>query len=191
MAEYRFVTTWTLTAPVERVWAEVGDPLRWKSYWSGLEDVRALSPDAEPGPGSRYELVFKSFLPYTLSLRARVDEYVARSRMVIRTEGELEGTAEFTVDDVSQGARTRLVWTTRTTKPWMNALAFVMRDLFAWNHDVLMRKAGNGLAEVLDADVTQAEGSAPSLARALLPIAAAMGALVLVSRGVIRAARPR
>lgn len=191
MAEYRFVTTWTLTAPVERVWAEVGDPLRWKSYWSGLEDVRALSEDAEPGPEARYELVFKSFLPYTLSLRARIDEYVARSRMVIRTEGELEGIAEFTVEDIAAGTRTTLVWTTRTTKPWMNALAFVMRDLFAWNHDVLMRKAGDGLAALLGADVTQAEGSAPSLARALLPVAAGVGAVVLVSRGVVRSAGRR
>lgn len=143
------------------------------------------------GPEARYELVFKSFLPYTLSLRARIDEYVARSRMVIRTEGELEGTAEFTVEDIAAGTRTTLEWTTRTTKPWMNALAFVMRDLFAWNHDVLMRKAGDGLAALLGADVTQAEGSAPSLARALLPLAAAVGAVVLVSRGVVRSAGRR
>ena len=183
VAEYRFVTSWTFTAPVERVWAEVGDPLNWKTYWAGLEDVRAIPPGAEPAPGTSYDLVFKSFLPYTLTLRARIDEHLEPSRIVMSTQGELEGTAEFTVEATDDGTRTELVWTTRTTKAWMNALAFVLRDLFAWNHDVLMRRAGNGLAERLGAEVTHAEGSAPSLPRALAPLAVPLvGAALIVGR---------
>ena len=182
MAEYRFVTSWTFTAPVERVWAEVGDPLNWRTYWAGLEDVRPLSPGAAPGPGAAYDLVFKSFLPYTLTLRARIDDYDDQARIVMSTQGELEGTAEFTVEATGAGTRTQLIWTTRTTKAWMNALAFVLRDLFAWNHDVLMRRAGNGLAERLGAQVTHAEGSAPSLPRALAPVAVPLVAVALIVR---------
>lgn len=176
------MTTWTFGAPVERVWAEVGDPLNWKTYWAGLEDVRAMAPGMPPGPGAAYELVFKSFLPYTLTMRARIDDYAESSRIVIATEGELEGTAEFRVEPVEDGTRTELVWTTRTTKAWMNALAFLLRDLFAWNHDVLMRRAGNGLAQRIGAEVTQAEGSSPSLPRAVLPVALVGFGVIVVLR---------
>ena len=184
MAEYRFVSTWAFEAPVERVWGEVGDPLNWKTYWAGLEDVRALAPGTPPGPGAAYELVFKSFLPYTLTMRARIVDYVDSQRIVIATEGELEGTAEFRVEPAEDGTRTELVWTTRTTKAWMNALAFLLRDLFAWNHDVLMRRAGNGLAQRIGAEVTQAEGSSPSLPRALVPLALAVAGVAVALRGL-------
>lgn len=164
------------------MWPEVGDPLRWSTYWAGLEKVRALSGPT-PGPGSAYELVFKSFLPYTLELKARIDEYEEPRRIVMSTEGELEGRAEFSVNEVPGGTRTQLIWVVHTTKPWMNVLAFAFRDLFAWNHDVLMRSGGRGLADRIGAGVTQAEGTAPSLPRALLPFALfGLGVAILVRR---------
>jgi uncharacterized protein YndB with AHSA1/START domain len=170
VAEYRFTTTWTFAAPVDRVWPEVGDPLNWKTYWAGLEDVRPAAPGARPAPGAVYDLTFKSFLPYTLTLTARLDEYDPPHRMIFSTTGELRGVAEFVLDDVDGRTRTQLVWTTRTTKSWMNALAFLLRPLFEWNHDFLMRRAGTGLAARIGAQVTHAEGSAPSFARALVPL---------------------
>lgn len=170
MADYRFVTEWKFDAPIGRVWTEVGDPLNWRLAWPGLEDVRALDPGAPPDPGATYELVFKSFLPYTLTLAARIDEHVEPRRIVMSTRGELEGTAEFDLEEVDGATRTRLLWTTRTTKAWMNALSFLLRGLFEWNHDVLMRRAGNGVARRLGVEVRHGEGTAPPLARALLPV---------------------
>ena len=167
------------------MWPEVGDPLNWKTYWTGLEEVRAAAPEGRPAVGAVYDLTFKSFLPYTLTLTARLDEYAPPHRMTFHTAGELQGVAEFVLDEVDGGTRTRLVWTTHTTKTWMNVLAFLLRPLFEWNHDFLMRRAGTGLAERIGARVTHAEGSAPSLARALLPL----GAAVLAIIGLFRRSR--
>ena len=41
-------------------------------------------------------------------------------------------------------------WNVRTTKAWMNLLAPVARPVFAYNHDVVMRWGGEGLARRLD-----------------------------------------
>ena len=37
-------------------------------------------------------------------------------------------------------------WNVSTTKTWMNLLAPVARPVFAYNHDMVMRWGGEGLA---------------------------------------------
>jgi hypothetical protein len=45
----------------------------------------------------------------------------------------------------------RYHWSVKTAKAWMNLLAPIARPLFEWNHDVLMRWGGEGLAKLLGA----------------------------------------
>jgi hypothetical protein len=40
-------------------------------------------------------------------------------------------------------------WNVTTSKRWMNLVAPVARPVFAWNHDVVMRWGGEGLAREL------------------------------------------
>ena len=184
MAHYRFVTTWDLGATPEEVWAYVGDPLRWTLFWPGLEDVRPL----DAGAGERsYVLVFKSFLPYTLALDARLVSTDPPSELVIDTTGELQGRGLFELTPVSsQTTRTRLTWETDTTLLWMNLTAPLLRGLFEWNHDYLMRRAGDGLAARLGADVTHKEATGTSLIRALLPLTGLFVVLWLAGRTLAR-----
>ena len=170
MADYHFVTTWEFEASPDRVWEHVGDPERWTSFWPGLEEVRLLGGPGEGRAGSTYEFVFKSFLPYTVSLEGSIVEVEPESHMVVETVGELEGTGRFTMSEPSPGVtRTSLAWDTATTVAWMNATAPLLRGLFEWNHDFLMRRAGNGLSDILGARVAHKEATGTSLARALMP----------------------
>lgn len=189
MADYRFVTTWELVAPLEAVWTEVGDPTNWPSFWVGLEQVNVIAPGDSEGRDGVYELVFKSFLPYRLRLTARVTEKRPPRHLRMETEGELQGTATFDLAGKEDRTTSTLVWETRTTLAWMNVIAPVMRGLFEWNHDVLMRKAGEGLARRIGATVTHKEGSAPPLARALLPPLTAIVALGWGARRLWRSTR--
>ncbi len=54
----------------------------------------------------------------------------------------------------------------------MNLSAPLLRGLFEWNHDLLMKKAGEGLARRLDARVVEAGPGRASLGRALVPLGA-------------------
>ncbi|MDQ3878776.1 MAG: SRPBCC family protein [Actinomycetota bacterium] len=190
MAEYRFVTTWEFDAPIDRVWGEVGDPTNWANFWVGLERVNVVEQGAEDGSGSVYELVFKSFLPYTLALRAQTVAIEAPRHLEMHTTGELEGTAVFDLAESEAGTISTLTWSTRTTLAWMNAIAPVMRGLFEWNHDVLMRKAGDGLAHRMGVTVSHRDESGPSLLAALAPPLLATLAFVLIIRHLVaRSAR--
>jgi hypothetical protein len=42
-------------------------------------------------------------------------------------------------------------WSVATTKAWMNLVAPLARPVFAWNHDWVMRRGGEGLARELGA----------------------------------------
>ena len=40
-------------------------------------------------------------------------------------------------------------WNVHTTKRWMNAMAPLLRPVFEWNHNWVMRNGGAGIAELL------------------------------------------
>jgi hypothetical protein len=49
-------------------------------------------------------------------------------------------------------------WNVRTTKAWMNALAPVARPVFAFNHDYVMRRGGEGLRDRMRTVMTPPSG---------------------------------
>jgi hypothetical protein len=66
-----------------------------------------------------------------------------------RASGELEGLGVWTLRADGGWTEVRYDWSVRTTKRWMNLLTPVARPFFAWNHDVVMRWGGEGLARKL------------------------------------------
>lgn len=72
MADYRFVTTWCLQAPVERVFDAIHDSARWPEWWKGVERAELLEPGGEDGVGRLWHYVWRSRLPYNLGFDSRV-----------------------------------------------------------------------------------------------------------------------
>src|SRR6188472_3369817 len=66
VAEYHFVSTWQIQAPIERVWEEIYHAERWPAWWKYVTGVDELEPGAADGVGQRLRLLFRTRLPYTL-----------------------------------------------------------------------------------------------------------------------------
>jgi len=149
VARYRFLSTWLLEAPRERVWAQLKDAVAWPEWWQGVERVEELDSGDELGEGSRHAIAWRSQIPYPLEFEFHTDEVKAPHRMAGRALGELEGTGVWRLWE--EGGITAVVydWDVATTKAWMNALAPLARPVFRWNHDVVMRQGGEGLARRL------------------------------------------
>ena len=178
MATYSFVSAWKIGAPPEDVWEFIGDPLRWKLFWPGLEDARLIDGDL-----GVYEFVFRSFLPFSLNFRGRMMSKEPPRRMVIETLGQLEGTGVIDLEPrPDRSTFARMTWDTRSTLLWMNLSAPLMRGLFEWNHDLLMERARDGLARRLGAPVVTTDSGEASLVRALLPFATLVGFVWGVAR---------
>jgi hypothetical protein len=108
--------------------------------------------------------VWKSRLPYELAFdiqTTRVESPVAVEGVA---RGELEGTGRWRLFYEDGITTVRYTWKVRTTKPWMNLLTPLARPIFEWNHDVIMRQGGEGLARLLDVRLVRVEGTHQSQA---------------------------
>ncbi len=148
MARYCFLTTWCLDAPIERVFEAIHDTESWPSWWRGVESVVELEPGDGDGVGSLARYTWKSWLPYRLEFDMRVTRVNRPYEMEGQAIGELAGTGRWRL---FEGPATAVLyeWDVQTTRRWMNVLAPLARPLFAWNHDVVMRRGGEGLARRL------------------------------------------
>jgi hypothetical protein len=151
MAGYRFLTTWVLEAPRDEVFQAIWDSQRWPSWWRGVESVVELEPGDEEGVGSLGRYVWKSRLPYRLTFDVRVTKVNRPALMEGTSTGELAGLGRWRMFEENGLTAVVYDWDVATTAPWMNALGPVVRPFFAWNHDVVMRWGGEGLARLLGA----------------------------------------
>jgi hypothetical protein len=133
------------------VWTELRDAMSWPEWWKGVESVKELDPGDDQGVGGRHMIEWRSRIPYPLAFEFHTDEVDPPRRMAGRAFGELEGTGTWRLWE--EGGLTAVVydWDVATTKPWMNVIAPLARPVFAWNHNVVMRQGGEGLAQRLGA----------------------------------------
>jgi uncharacterized protein YndB with AHSA1/START domain len=149
VAEYRFLTTWVVEAPRERVFEAIHDSEKWPQWWKGVEGAVELEPGDGDGVGSLSRYTWKSKLPYRLVFDRRVTN-VERPRLLEgEAVGELQGRGRWRLFEEGGVTVVLYEWNVATTEPWMNLLAPLLRPIFAWNHDVVMRQGGEGLARLL------------------------------------------
>jgi uncharacterized protein YndB with AHSA1/START domain len=153
VAGYRFLTTWLLDAPREAVFQALWDSERWPSWWRGVESVRTLEQGDADGIGSLGRYVWKSRLPYRLGFDSRIVAVDRPRYLEGSVTGELEGRGRFRLFEEDGLTSVLYEWEVETTAPWMNRLAPALRPVFAWNHDVVMRWGGEGLARLLGASL--------------------------------------
>jgi uncharacterized protein YndB with AHSA1/START domain len=149
MTEYAFLTTWLLESPRQPVWDAIYDQESWPSWWRGVEAAEELKPGDEDGVGTVSRLVWKSLLPYRVEFEVtstRVERY---NLMEGHAAGELEGTGRWRLYGQDGVTAVLYEWNVSTTKPWMNRLAPLLRPAFEWNHDWVMARGGEGIAELL------------------------------------------
>jgi carbon monoxide dehydrogenase subunit G len=161
MADYHYVSTWQLQAPIEQVWAALNDLEHLPVWYAGVQQVQELAPGDPQGVGRRVRYVIKGRLPLRLAFEATTTRSVPPWDQELRAEGELAGTGRWSLDQQGEVTTARYTWDVRTTRPWMNLLAPLARPLFAWNSRGVMLQAGAGLARFLGVRLVDVEFTAP------------------------------
>jgi uncharacterized protein YndB with AHSA1/START domain len=148
-AQYQFLTTWLLESARETVWDAIFDQKAWPSWWRGVEDVVELEPGDEDGVGSHSRLTWRSRLPYDLVFEARTRRVVKPHLIEADADGELVGQGRWRLFERDGVTAVLYEWNVATGKRWMNAFAPVLRPVFEWNHNWVMRNGGTGIAALL------------------------------------------
>lgn len=151
MKRYEFLSTWVLAAPRSQVWSAIEDASAWPEWWRGVVSSEELERGSDNGVGRRYRVRWRSFIPYVLEFDFAVDEADAPAYMAGRATGELEGTGVWRLHEDRGVTVVTYDWRVGTAIRWMNLVAPVARPIFRWNHDWVMARGGEGLAERIGA----------------------------------------
>ena len=109
-----------------------------------MERVTTLAPD------ERYRIAWRSRIPYELEFEFAVHEMDEPRSMSGLASGALTGNGHWRLYEQDGVTAVTYEWNVRTTKTWMNLLAPIAKPLFGYNHDIVMRWGGEGLAQRLD-----------------------------------------
>jgi hypothetical protein len=104
----------------------------------------------------RYAIAWRSRIPYVLEFEFEVEHVDAPHEMFGRAAGELTGTGHWRLFERNGVTAVTYDWNVRTTRAWMNALAPIARPVFEYNHNVVMRWGGEGLARHLGCNLLAA-----------------------------------
>lgn len=128
----------------------LNDSKGYPDWWKGVQSVEMLEEGGENGVGEVARFSWRSLLPYTLAFDLRVTRVERPNVIEGDATGELEGVG---VWRLFEGPCTAVIyeWRVRTTKLWMNVFGPLARPAFSWNHDIVMRQGGEGLAERVNA----------------------------------------
>ncbi|MEV5609793.1 SRPBCC family protein [Streptomyces sp. NPDC052225] len=140
-SHYRFRSVWNLPAPPAAVFAVLERAEEYPAWWP---QVRAVTPlDDTSGVA-----VFRSFLPYELTVTAREKRRdPAAGVLEIAMSGDLDGWARWTLR-ARGGGGTRAVYDqeVEVRRPLMRRFAVPGRLVFLANHAWMMRGGRRGLA---------------------------------------------
>jgi uncharacterized protein YndB with AHSA1/START domain len=146
---YRFLTTWLLETSPEHAWEAIEDVCQWPTWWRGVERVEVLDPGDGDGVGSRNRVTWRSRVPYSLTFDFTPTRVVRPHLMRGTAAGDLQGTGCWRLFEDNGVTAVVYDWNVATTKLWMNAIGPLAHPVFSWNHDVVMRWGGEGVAKRL------------------------------------------
>lgn len=159
MAEYQFITRWHIAAPIEQVWQAIVHSEDWHLWWQAIESVVELVPGPPDAVGNVRRFVWKTPLSYTLAFETRVVQVQSPTLLEVTAKGDVEGHGLWQLSSTERGTEAVYTWTVRTTQRWMNALALIARPVLEWNHNLIMRQGGQGLAAYLKAELIGMESA--------------------------------
>ena len=149
MADYRFLTTWLLDSPREPVFDAIYDQASWPSWWRGVEEASEVRPGDESGVGTVARMVWKSLLPYRVEFEVTTTHVERPHLLQADAVGELTGVGRWRLFEHGRATAVLYEWNVATTRAWMNLLAPVARPVFEWNHDWVMARGAEGIANLL------------------------------------------
>ena len=147
---YHFVTHWRVRARCEDVADALEDTDRIASWWPSVyREIAILQRGGAHGLGRRVAVTTKGFLPYLIRWRFTVVEvyYPHGSRIV--AEGDLAGDGRWTLRQDGPDTAVTYEWNVAANHPFIRRFSWLLRPLFAANHDWTMRQGLTGLRRTL------------------------------------------
>ena len=149
--KFHLTTHWSLAAPRDAVWRALCTVEDWPSWWRAVAKVERLAEGDANGIGTVRRMTWRTALPYSLTFAMRTTRVEPMTTIEGHAEGELQGLGRWTLSGDGRQTNARYDWIVDVTKPWQRTLAPLLRPVFTWNHNVVMRWGEQGLVAKLGA----------------------------------------
>jgi hypothetical protein len=137
---YHFVTHWRVHASVEQTRSVLGNAADLPRWWPTVYlRVDELEPGDASGIGKRVALHTKGWLPYTLRWQFVVTD-VSASGFALRASGDFDGSGVWTFKQDGEYTDITYDWRIAANKPLLKHLSFLLKPVFARNHEWAMRQ---------------------------------------------------
>ena len=143
--EYSFITHWKTTAPIHLAWETIRLSLEWPEWWKSFISVTELQPGNDMGIGSIRRYTLQSPTKYKLTFDLLLTERIEHKLLKGIASGELAGEGIWHFREEDGFTFIECHWKVKTTKAWMNALAFILKPAFQFNHKLVMKKGAKYL----------------------------------------------
>jgi hypothetical protein len=145
---YHFSSVWKVDASLEKAWNIIKHPENWTQWWKGVLKAEIISAGGENGIRKKHAFIWQSFIPYKLHFTSEVIRIQELKYIEAKVEGELEGTGTWYFSNHRNETVIRFDWKVATAKTWMNLFAPVLKPVFIWNHNWLMKQGEKGIKNV-------------------------------------------
>jgi len=150
MSEYNFTTQWYFNHPVEKVWEEIRLMNHWPEWWKYVRRVEKIKNGSADEIGSVRRIQWSTALPYSITFDSELTSLEHHKRMEGRAFGDLTGIGIWNFVPNGHGTHVRYDWKVSITKKWMNIFEPILKPIYKWNHDKVMKAGYEGLVKRLE-----------------------------------------
>ena len=144
--DYHFFSQWDVQGSAEDVYDLLSDPSSYARWWKEAHySVKILSHGDDRGVGRTADLEMKGKLPYSLNWRLTCTEAGRPNRFTVVSTGDFVGRGIWTVLEEKGTVHATFDWKIRAEKPLLKYLSFLLKPIFARNHDWVMERGEAGL----------------------------------------------
>ncbi len=147
---YEIVSNWRAPGPIDQVYAVLSDVEAAPRWWpQAYRRVREIAPGDDKGVGRVLEITTKGALPYELSWGLEILETDPPRLIRLCATGDLVGFGEWRLTTAGEDVAMIYAWRVRAEQPLLRRLEFLLKPIFALNHNYVMRKGEEGLKREL------------------------------------------
>ena len=140
--EYHFLTRWRVEATAEEVFDVLEKPLDLVRWWPFYLDVKEIEPDV-------HEFYARGWLPYSMRWRMRRTKLHRPTGFSLEAWGDFEGIGVWSFAQDGNYVDITYDWRIKGEKLLLRTLSFLLRPIFAANHNWVMAQGERSLKQEL------------------------------------------
>jgi hypothetical protein len=148
--DYKFVTEWDFTAPIESVFKIIENGGEFPRWWPDVYlAARVEKLGRADHVGDKVHFHTKGWLPYTLRWTAEVVSMTPPTDFELKASGDFVGRGIWHLTQSGATTHVRFDWIIIAEKPLLRYCSFIAKPIFSWNHKWAMARGYEHLQEEL------------------------------------------